>query len=48
MIKHIRVINSALKADVSQLTELVTTDYLTTKHTSSVDLSTGYYKKTHW
>ena len=36
----------SLKANVSQLTELVATDYLTTKHTNSVKLSTNYYKKT--
>ena len=35
-----------LKAGVSQLTELVNTDYLTTKYTNSVDLSTDYYNKT--
>ena len=35
-----------LKAYVSQLTELVTTDYLTTKYTNSVELWTDYYKKT--
>ena len=34
----------SLKADVSQLTESVTTDYLTTKYTNSVETST-YYKK---
>ena len=34
------------KADVSQLTEFVTTGYLTTKHTNSVELPTYYYKKT--
>ena len=34
------------QADVSELTSLVTTDYLTTKYTNSVDLSTGYYNKT--
>ena len=33
----------SLKSDVPQLTELVTTDYLTTKYTNSVDLSTDYY-----
>ena len=32
----------SLKADVSQLTELVTTGYLTTKYTNSVDLSADY------
>ena len=36
----------SLKADVPQLTELVTTDYLTTKCINIVDLSTYYYKKT--
>ena len=36
----------SLKTDVSQLTEFVTTDYLTTKYTNSVEISTGYYKKT--
>ena len=30
----------SLKADVSELTSLATTDYLTTKYTNSVDLST--------
>ena len=35
-----------LKADVSQLTVRVTTDYLTTKYNNSVDLSTYYYNKT--
>ena len=35
----------SLKADVSQLTELVTTDYLTAKYINSVDLSTDCYKK---
>ena len=37
---------SSSKADVSQLTELVTTDYLTTEYINSVDLSTDYYNKT--
>ena len=36
----------SLKADVSELTELVTTDYLTTKYSKSVDLSTYYGNKT--
>ena len=36
----------SVKAGVSQLTELVTTDYLTTEYTNSVDLSTDYYDKT--
>ena len=36
----------SLKADVSQLTELVTTDYLSTKCINSVDLSTYCYNKT--
>ena len=35
----------SLKADVSQLTEFVTTGYLTSKYTNSVEVS-GYYKKT--
>ena len=35
----------SLKADVSQLTEFVTTDYLTAKHTNSLELPTYYYKK---
>ena len=33
-----------LKADVSQLTGLVTSDYLDLRYTNSVDLTTGYYK----
>ena len=36
----------SLKADVSQLTGLVTSDYLELKFTYSVDLTTGYYRKT--
>ena len=36
----------SLKADVSQLAGLVSTDYLTTKYTNSEDLSTYYYNKT--
>ena len=36
----------SLKADVSQLTELVTTDYLTTKYTNSAKSSTDHYNKT--
>ena len=36
----------SLKADVSQLTKFVTTDYLTSKYTNSVETSTYYYKKT--
>ena len=36
----------SLKADVSELTSLVTTDYLELKCTNSVDLTIGYYKKT--
>ena len=36
----------SVKADVSQLTELVTTGSLTTKYANSVDLSTDYSKKT--
>ena len=32
----------SLKADASQLTELFTTKYLTTKYINSVDLSTDY------
>ena len=37
---------SSLKADVSELTSLVTTEYLITTYTNSVDLSTHYYNKT--
>ena len=33
------------KADVSQLPEFVTTDYLNTKSNNSVEISTEYYKK---
>ena len=36
----------SLKADVSELTSPVTTDYLELKYTNSVDLSTAYYNKT--
>ena len=36
----------SLKADVSELTSLVTTDYLELKYTNSVDLTIDYYKKT--
>ena len=36
----------SLKADVSQLTEFVTTDYLITEYTNSVDLFSNYYNKT--
>ena len=36
----------SLKADESEPTEHVTTAYLTTKHTNSVDLSTDSYNKT--
>ena len=36
----------SLKADVSELTGLVTTDYLELKYTNSVDLTIDYYKKT--
>ena len=36
----------SLKADVSQLTGLVTSDYLEIRYTNSVDLTTYYYKKT--
>ena len=36
----------SLKADVSQLTGLVSTDCLDLKYTNSVDLTTDYYKKT--
>ena len=36
----------SLKADVSQLTGLVTSDYLELKYTNSVGLTTDYYKKT--
>ena len=36
----------SLKADVSQITELVTTGCSTAKYTNSVELPTGYYKKT--
>ena len=36
----------SLKADLSQLPEFVTTDYLTTKYINSVEISTDYYKKT--
>ena len=35
-----------LKADVSQLTEFVTTGCLNTNYTPSVELSADYYKKT--
>ena len=35
-----------LKADVSQLTEFATTDYLNTNYTNSVEISTSCYKKT--
>ena len=34
-----------LQADVSQLTEFVATDYLNMNYNSSVEISTGYYKK---
>ena len=36
----------SLKADVSQLTGLVSTDYLDLKYTNSADLTAGYYNKT--
>ena len=36
----------SLKADVSQLTEFVTTDYLNTNYTNSVEISTVCYKGT--
>ena len=36
----------SLKADVSQSTEFVTTDYLNTNYTNSVEISTYYYKNT--
>ena len=36
----------SLKADASQLTQFVTTDYLTTTYIKSVDLSTDHYNKT--
>ena len=36
----------SLKADVSQLTEFVTTDYLNTNYTNSVEIPTDCYKKT--
>ena len=36
----------SLKTDVSQLTALVATDYLSTKYTSSAYLPTDYYNKT--
>ena len=36
----------SLKADVSQLTEFVTTDYSNINYTNSVEISTYYYKKT--
>ena len=37
---------SSSKADLSELTDLVTTDYLTTKYTNSVDLTSVSYNKT--
>ena len=36
----------SLNADVSQLPEFVTTDYLNTNYTNSVETPTDYYKKT--
>ena len=36
----------SLKADISQLTEFVTTNYLNANYMNSVDISTGSYEKT--